>query len=228
MLTEKEINLIEEKLGYKFNNKELLKIAFTHSSVANLLNQKSNERLEFLGDSILNFTTTEFLFNNFQQNEGYLSKAKSYLVSAKYLSIYIKSIGVINYLHCKTFNPTNNENVMGDLFEAILGAIYLDCKDIDYCKKFIIDRLQFNNQTLDTIYDEMQDYKTLLQEYVQGKHFKQLEYKVLEKSGPAHNPEFTIACLIDGEIMGKAKSNNKKTAENLSAKMAYQKMVDKN
>lgn len=228
MLTNKEVEIIESKIGYNFSNKQLLKTSFMHSSRANMLAVESNERLEFLGDSILNFITTEFLYNHFNQAEGYLSKAKAYLVSAKYLSKYIKSIEVINFLHCKTFNPATSENVMGDLFEAILGAIYLDCKDMNICRSFVIERLNFTTQTLQQINDDMQDYKTRLQELVQQNPKDTLEYRVLGKTGPAHMPVFEIGCFINNEQVSYASSSNKKDAENLCAKIAYDKISSKN
>ena len=228
MLLEKEISIIENKLGYEFKDKELVKTAFVHSSMANILNIKSNERLEFLGDSILNFITTEYLYKTFLQDEGHLSKAKAYLVSAKNLSAYIKEVDIINFLHCKTFNPANSENVMCDLFEAILGAIYLDCTDIDVCREFVISRLKYKEQDLTTIYEEMQDFKTALQELVQKNPKDKLEYVVLEKVGPAHDPQFTIKCTINGVELSKAVSHSKKDAENKCAKLAYEQLTSKN
>lgn len=227
MLSQKEILDIENKIGYEFKNKLLLEIAFTHSSVANLINKESNERLEFLGDSILNFLTTEYLYNRFHKQEGFLSKAKAYLVSSKYLSKYIKSLNVINYLHCKTFNPAVSENVMCDLFEAILGAIYLDCNNIDLIRDFIITKLNFDKQDLEHIFDEMQDYKTKLQELIQQNPKDKLEYRVLGKSGPAHQPEFVVGVFVNDQEISVAKANGKKEAENLSAKLAYEILKNK-
>ena len=228
MLNEKEISIIEQKIGYEFQNKELLRTAFVHSSMALIENHESNERLEFLGDSILNFITTEYLYQKFLQDEGHLSKAKAYLVSAKNLSRYIKRVGVINFLHCKTFNPSNSENVMCDLFESILGAIYLDSKNIDICKNYVINKLNYDDEDLTSIYEEMQDYKTRLQEFVQKNPKDKLEYAVVEKNGPAHNPQFTIACLINEQEISRATSHNKKDAENKCAKLALKVLESNN
>lgn len=224
MLSNKEILDIQSKIGYSFKDVNLLKVAFMHSSVANQIGSESNERLEFLGDSILNFVTTEFLYNNFNQSEGFLSKAKAYLVSAKYLSKFIKSINVINYLHCKTFNPSYSQNVMGDLFEAILGAIYMDCLDINVCKKYVIEKLNFNEQTLQHIYDEMEDFKSKLQELIQKNPKSKLEYKLLSKTGLAHCPNFEVGLFINDELFYKSIASNKKIAENECAKYAYLKL----
>lgn len=227
MITQTEINAIEEKIGYKFKNKELIKTAFVHSSMVSSFNHISNERLEFLGDSVLNFITTEYLYQTFASDEGHLSKAKAYLVSAKNLSHYIKNVGIIKYLHCKTFNPSNSENVMCDLFESILGAIYLDSNDIGICRNFVIDRLSYKQQNLSTIYEEMQDYKTMLQELVQQNIKNKLDYEVVNKNGPAHDPEFTMVCKINDEVVSTATSHSKKDAENKCAKIAYEKLTNK-
>ena len=228
MLTNNEINDIQNKIGYKFNNLDLLNTAFTHSSVANSTGNVSNERLEFLGDSILNFVTTEFLYNNYGENEGLLSKAKAYLVSAKYLSLYIKKINVINYLHCKTFNPSSSENVMGDLFEAILGAIYEDCLDVNVCKQFVFSSLNCTKETLERINEDMFDYKTKLQELVQENPKNTLKYVVLGKTGLAHKPEYEVAIFVNNEEIARAKSVGKKEAEVKCAKLAFNVLSNKN
>ncbi len=228
MLNEKEILVIQEKIGYTFKDKELLNTAFVHSSMASFINHESNERLEFLGDSILNFITTEYLYQNFLQDEGHLSKAKAYLVSAKNLSKFIKNTGVIKFLHSKTFNPSTSENVMCDLFESILGAIYLDSKSIDTCKTYVIENLKYKDEDLNKIYEEMQDFKTKLQEMVQKNPKDKLEYVVAMKNGPAHDPQFTMVCMINGEEISKATSHSKKDAENKCAKLALEVLSNKN
>ena len=122
MLNEKQIVQIQQIINYEFKNKELLKTAFTHSSFAYTHNLKSNERLEFLGDSVLNICTTKFLFDNFDFDEGVSSKIRAYLVSSEYVCEYIKSKDLEKFLLCDNFNPANSTNVMGDLFEAIVGG----------------------------------------------------------------------------------------------------------
>lgn len=228
MLTEKEISIVENKINYVFKEKKLIQTAFVHSSMINVNNNESNERLEFLGDSILNFITTEYLYKNFMQDEGHLSKAKAYLVSSKNLSRFIKDSGLIKFLHSKTFNPANSENVMCDLFESILGAIYLDSDDIAVCKNFVISKLNYNQENLTKINEEMQDYKTKLQELVQKNPKDKLEYVVVEKTGPAHDPKFTIVCTINGEKISKATSHSKKDAENKCARLALEVLNNKN
>ena len=220
-MEEIKIKEIEEILGYKFKDENLLKTAFTHSSFANIHNLQSNERLEFLGDSVLNFCTTKYLYQNFDFNEGDSSKIRAFVVSSENVSDYIKQNKLIDFLSCHNFNPNNSTNVMGDLYESIVGAMLLD-SNFETCDKFIHKSLKFSKQLFDTKHLQTRDYKTELQEYVQGQENMKLEYILLEKTGPAHLPEFTIAVEIDGKRYATSTAKSKKEAENMVAQKALE------
>ena len=182
---------------------------------------QSNERLEFLGDSVLNFCTTKYLYQNFEFTEGDSSKIRAFVVSSEYVSEYIKNNKLIDYLSCHNFNPKNSTNVMGDLYEAIIGAMFLD-SNFDTCEKFIEKSLKFSKELFNQIHLQTKDYKTELQEYVQGQEKMTLEYILIDKTGPAHLPEFTMAVEIDGKQYAKATAKSKKEAENLVAQKALE------
>jgi len=214
-----DIEKISSILGYTFKNENLLQTAFTHSSFANTHGLQSNERLEFLGDSVLNFCTTQFLFNNFTFDEGSLSKTRAYLVSSEYVSKYIQKNNLIEFLQCHNFNPQKSTNVMGDLYEAIVGAMLLD-SNLEQCKKFIYSSLNYSNNLVVEFQAKVRDYKTELQEFLQESGSLNLTYKLLNKTGPAHLPEFTMAVEIDGKVYEPATAKSKKEAENLAAQNA--------
>ena len=221
MLSKEQIEIIEQKLGYKWKNKEYLQTAFTHSSFAYSHNLTSNERLEFLGDSILNFCTTKYLFDNYDFAEGVCSKIRAYLVSSEYVSKYIFENQLEKYLLCDNFNPEKSTNVMGDLFESIVGAMFLD-SNLEQCKKFVFESLKYSKKLIDSILNITRDYKTELQEYLQKTTGNTLEYVVISKTGPAHNPEFKIAAVVNGKKLATATGSSKKEAENLVAKQALE------
>ena len=216
---ETNIKAIENIIEYKFKNENLLKTAFTHSSFANIHNLQSNERLEFLGDSVLNFCTTKYLYQNLDFSEGDSSKIRAFVVSSENVSEYIKNNKLIDYLSCHNFNPKNSTNVMGDLYESIIGAMFLD-SNFDTCEKFIEKSLKFSKELFNQIHLQTKDYKTELQEYVQAQENTKLEYVLLDKTGPAHLPEFTMAVEIDGKVYEPATAKSKKEAENLAAQNA--------
>ena len=222
MLNQNQIDFIQQKIGYCFKNAKYLQTAFTHSSYAYYHKFENNERLEFLGDSVLNFCTTMFLYDNFALSEGESSKIRAYLVSSENVSKFILHNKLQEFLLCDHFNPNNSTNVMGDLFEAIVGAIFKD-GGLDCCKKFIYNNLNYSVNLINQIIKNKKDYKTELQEFVQADGGK-LEYKLLAKTGPAHNPEFLVEVLIDGISYAKSMAHSKKEAENMCAKVALEQL----
>ena len=222
MLTNKDIEIIEQKIGYQFKDKNLLQTAFTHSSFAFSHKLQSNERLEFLGDSVLNFCTTMFLYDNFFLDEGVSSKIRAILVSSENVSQFVFENDLEDFLLCDNFNPKNSINVMGDLYEAIVGAIFKD-SGLDACKKFIYSSLNYSTDLIKQIIKNKKDYKTELQEFVQANGGK-LEYNLLSKTGPAHNPEFLVEVVIDGVTHASAMAHSKKEAENVCAKLTLEKL----
>lgn len=222
MLNSGQVELIQQKIGYTFKNAAYLQTAFTHSSFAYTHKADSNERLEFLGDSVLNFCTTLFLYDNFSFSEGESSKIRAYLVSSDNVSKFILNNKLQDFLLCDHFNPQNSTNVMGDLFEAIVGAIFLD-GGLDCAKKFIYSNLKYSVKLVNQIVKDKKDYKTELQEFVQADGGK-LEYKLISKTGPAHQPEFLVEVCIDGKSYAKSMAHSKKEAENMCAKVALEKL----
>ncbi len=221
MLSAENIQTIENKIGYSFSNKEFLQVAFTHSSYAYAHSLISNERYEFLGDSVLNFCTTKYLFDNFDFDEGVSSKIRAYLVSSEYVSDFIKDNQLEKFLLCCNFNPEKSTNVMGDLYESIVGAMFLD-SNLETCKKFIYSSLKYSKELVETVHTKTRDYKSELQEYLQQFDDKEFEYVQLSKTGPAHAPIFKIAIKINEKTYGIAEGTSKKEAENLSAKITLE------
>lgn len=213
---------LEHKLNYYFNDRSLLKNALLHKSFGNE-NRKykniNNERLELLGDAVLGLIIAEYLYKYKKANEGTLARIKSMVVSEPVLAKISRNLKVGEYLMMskgeEMTGGRNRDSILGDAFEAILGAIYLDA-GFEEAKNFVLNHME---KYIDHIEEneEIIDYKTLLQEYVQ-KHFKIFpEYQVIGESGPDHLKEFEISVRV-GEHLGIAKARNKKKAEQLSAK----------
>ena len=219
MKSNSDLAYIQSKIGYTFKNDNLLINAFTHSSYANENKLQSNETLEFFGDSILSFVVSKRLFNNLQIDEGQLSKYRAKIVCSDNLSDAIKNMEIQDYILVgkSLQNGLGISNaIIGDLFEAIVAAIYLD-GGLAYAEKFICDNLNFDVMT-------NLDYKTKLQELVQAELKLPIVYKEIEKIGPAHNPIFTICLFIGEKEICTAQANNKHTAESECAKIAIEKL----
>ncbi len=214
---------LEHSLGYYFNDKNLLKIALLHKSFGNE-NRKykkvNNERLEFLGDTVLGLVIAEYLFmNNKDASEGTLAKMKAMIVSEPILAKISRKLKIGEYLLLskgeEMTGGRDRDSILGDVFEAILGAIYID-SNFKEAKEYALNHMK---EYIDHIEEDedILDYKTILQEYVQ-KEFKEVpEYKVIEESGPDHMKKFKIRVKIR-EFSGIGTAGNKKKAEQLSAK----------
>lgn len=213
---------LEDKIGYKFNNQKLLKIALTHSSYANESGGKleSYERLEFLGDSILGMVTSEYIFKNYPQYpEGSLTKLRASLVCEKQLHLFSTELGISNFIkvskgeqHC---GGKHRPSIMADIFEAICAAIYLDAGMNEASKfilRFIIPALK--NPMLPDIHD----YKTDLQEVVQKNPEETIEYVLVKETGPDHDKRFTVEAKINNNVVGKGTGKSKKEAEQHAAR----------
>lgn len=212
-----EIEKIEQTIGYTFKNKNYLKVAFTHSSYGHLNNVEYNERQEFLGDSLLNLITTTFLYANTSYSEGEMSKIRAYLVSCENLSEVVSQLGLINFLKVSSFNPKQSKNAMGDLFEALIGGIYLD-SDYKTAETFVLNKLQYSKELINKVYSNFSDYKTKLQEIVQQNPNNNFKYVLVEKMGPAHKPTFKVAAILNGETLVEKIGKSKKDTENECAK----------
>ncbi|MDH5662750.1 MAG: ribonuclease III [Elusimicrobiota bacterium] len=214
---------LEEKLKVNFRNKKLLRQALTHKSYAHMAGTKEdNERLEFLGDSVLNLVISEHLYHRYPAyDEGKLTKLKSSLVNRKSLLHWAKKLSLGDYLLIseeeETAGGRQRASLLSNGLEALIGAIYQD-QDWDKTKKFIlgqISRLRGIRKV---------DYKSRLQELIQKRYRILPEYKVKTESGPAHKKFFEIEVKVKSKIFGRGTGWSKKTAEQEAAKKALQKI----
>ncbi len=214
----------EEKLHYHFKDSRYLKTALTHSSYANenRLPEKSNERLEFLGDSILGLVVADYLFRNFPDiPEGELTKKRAALVCEKACCGFSRQIGVGKYLLLshgeQNSGGRTRSSILADAFESITAAIYLDGgmgEARSFVLRFVLPLLK------DSKPKTFKDYKTLLQEIVQKNPEEQLEYLLTGESGPDHDKHFTVEVRLDNNIVGKGGGRSKKEAEQQAAREA--------
>ncbi|MBQ7373945.1 MAG: ribonuclease III [Clostridia bacterium] len=220
----------EEKLGYSFKDKTLLRLCFTHSSYAHEHGGvKNNERLEYFGDSILGFITAEYLMNKFPKaDEGLLTEYKQQLVSSEPLSRAIDKSGLGEFLMFgegeRRNSPEHHRSAMENLFEAIVAGIYLD-GGLEESKKFI-KKFLFNVIPLSIRQKQVKtegvavDHKGRLQDFVQKNKLGTLLYKVKERKGPDHEPTFTMAVTLDDKEIACAVGRKKSDAEKLAAQKA--------
>lgn len=210
-----EADKIEKILNYKFKDKNLLKTAFTHSSYANDNNIQSNQRLEFLGDSVLNFIVADFLYQNFDVEEGKMSKWRSKIVNCDSLSNVISKLKLEKYiiLGKSIGNTTLSKSVLEDLFESIVGAIYLD-GGLTKTKNFIKKCIDLN----EAVEKKDTDYKTKLQEIVQKVKGSNLVYFTYEI--PRQPGYFCAELYINDIFVARTTSTSKKQAQIECAKLA--------
>ncbi len=219
---------LEECLDYKFNNKNLIIEALTHKSYKK---PYSNERLEFLGDAVLNLIVGEYLYNKFpNSNEGELSKMRASLVNEQGFTKLAIQIDLGDYIFLSNAEDRNKgrekPSILSDAFEAIMGAIYME-SGLQTVKTIILRLLEsgYDQINLDNLFS---DYKTALQEVTQAKFASIPEYKIEGATGPDHKKEFEISIWIDGKCYGCAKGNSKKVAQQAVAKIALDKIKDEN
>lgn len=220
------LDAIEKRLGYNFNNQSLLEEAFTHSSFFLDRKQKQscdNERLEFLGDSVLNLIVTSHLYSTCRDvKEGVMTQLKEQIVDASSLREYTEKLGIAEFaLMGKGEGKTlDQSSITADLFEAILGAIYLD-------GGFSAARLFFMNHFEEIMSQKItspkRNWKKELQERVQKEHQQLPEYEIKEEKGPPHKRTFLIHVKVLGKIVGLGEGSSKKEAEMQAAKNAIEK-----
>ncbi len=216
-----EIAKIEEIIEYKFRDKSLLEIAFTHSSYANINHTKSNERLEFLGDTVLSTIISEKIYFDMDYNEGQLSKLRSNIVSMRPLALLIESLGLIDFLqYSGSSNRANiTDNMKADLMESIIAAIYID-GGLEEAKKFVKKKF-FPIITEMEKLKVLEDSKSYLQEQLKNESIKY----TTTKTGSDHNPTFTATVIINGVAMGRGVGSSKRQAEKLAASEAIKKLT---
>ncbi|NLK63260.1 MAG: ribonuclease III [Fusobacteria bacterium] len=217
---------IEKKINYTFKNKKLLQNSLIHRSYGNEnweYKHINNERLELLGDAVLDLIVTEYLYLNYSKStEGELAKLKSMIVSEPVLTEIADELNIGNYMYLskgeEITGGRKRESILGDAFEALLGAIYLD-SNFEATKKIALKFLTYRIKHIDEN-EKLIDYKTILQEYSQKEYKKIPKYDVLEEIGPDHNKIFKIGVKIKNGIVGEGIGKNKKAAEQLAARKA--------
>ena len=222
----KELSLFEKHAGIRFRRLDLLNLAFCHRSFSNESQDSigNNEKLEFLGDSVLGLVVAEYLYTQLSdKNEGDLAKIKSFVVSEQSLSSLAKLIHVDQYLLIgkgeENSGGRDKKALLADAFEAIIGALFLD-GGFKSAKKFI---LRYLIPEIEKVLQDKhrKDYKTLLQEFVQ-KNFKSYpKYQVLKKTGPDHAKVFWMEVVVQDKVYGPGTGRNKKEAEQQAAKLAW-------
>lgn len=226
----RELLLFEKSAGIRFRRLDLLNLAFCHRSYANEspVPVDNNERLEFLGDSVLGLTVSEYLFRTFSDTmvEGDFARIKSFVVSEDSLSEIARTIKIDNFIlvgRGEEFSGGREKKaLLADCMEAVIGAYYLD-SGLDASQKFILQYL------VPEIYKVIQnkhkkDYKTLLQEYVQKRFRTYPKYEVVDKTGPDHNKVFWVNVMINKKSYGPGSGKNKKEAEQDAAGIAFKQL----
>ena len=227
-----DIEALEAKIGYSFSDRSFLTEALTHSSYANELKAKKqtmqcNERLEFLGDSVLSVVVSEYLFDRFATlPEGDLTQTRAMLVQSASLASYSREIGLGDYLYLGHGEEKNNgrerQSTLENAFEALVAAIYLDAGEdkgfeavrgfvLPIIKRFLAD----NSEKAKRI-----DAKTELQQLIQQAEGDFLEYIVVGESGPDHKKEFEVVARLNSNVIGRGKGRSKREAEQNAAKEA--------
>lgn len=217
---EKKLQELEDIIGYSFKNKDLLKLAMTHSSYANEHNNsklENNERLEFLGDAVLELTVSSFLYNEYKNvNEGELTKTRASMVCEPTLFLCAQDIKLSDYILLgkgeEATGGRKRPSIVSDAMEALIGAIYLD-SGIDSAKEFITKFILKDIESKKLFYDS----KTILQEITQGKHMDDISYELISEEGPDHNKIFNVALKIGDKIVEKGCGKTKKAAEQEAA-----------
>ena len=209
---------IFKKFNIIINNTDLLKVALTHTSYSNEHNVESYERLEYLGDAVLEIVCSDYLYKNTNYPEGEMSRLRSLYVCENALYEYSKEINLKDYIYLGNGMIEANKTIIADVFEAVIAVIYLE-KGLDVVKQLFNDLIVPYIKHHD---DFLKDYKSLLQESVQTVK-KSVTYKLVDESGPAHHKEFKVEVIIDDLVYGVGIGNSKKEAEQNAAKEAYQK-----
>ena len=228
-----EIEKAKKYLGIDFSDEDLLKKSLTHSSFAHEIGTGEGdiyERLEFLGDAVLSFVITDFIFHRFPKlAEGDMAKLRANLVNSQVLADLAQQIGLGECIFlgkgAELSGGRERTSILGDCFEAVLGAIYLD-QGIEIAKKFILER--FRDLIFEAAGSErLSDDKTALQEYAVGKFGSMPDYAIVREEGPVHNRVFYAEVSISRKVRGRGQGPSKKKAELAAAKEALAALMGK-
>ena len=212
-----------ETFNIKIRDKKLLLTALTHSSYSNEHDCENYERLEFLGDAVLETISSEYFFKHYNLKEGEMTKLRARYVCEKALCEYAKKVGYIPYIRVGNGQAHNlNETIIADVFEAILAVVFLEF-GYDTAKKYVLDII---SPFIEQGTDFYSDYKSLIQEFMQTSK-KSIEYKLVKEEGPSHDKTYVVELLVDGMLYGTGTGKNKKEAEQNAAYEAYKKSVRK-
>ena len=222
-----ELKELEKNIGYIFKNEGLLRNALTHTSYAYEKHIQSNEKLEFLGDSILEFISSKYLYNNFPNlTEGEMTKVRATIVCEESLYKIAKKHNFSDFLFLGKSEITSHQEVrpaiMADSVEAVIAAIYFD-GGLQEAERFIIDNLQDEAKTASQNVGQ-KDYKTVLQEKLQIHGEVHIEYRIIKEEGPDHDKNFTASVSCDGKELAIGEGKNKKSAEMEAARKALENM----
>lgn len=222
-----DVTACEEKIGYTFKDKALLRKCFTHSSYANEHKEESNELLEFFGDAIIEFVVTEHLFKNAYGDEGALTEKRKALVSKEPLLKAVNEAGLSEYVllgNGAVKTAKKDEKLFSSLYEAIVAGIYLDGGIVPakaFIKRTVINDYENNIKSKEKEKKKGgSDAKSKFQEYVQKNKLGSISYETLSKSGPEHLPEFRAAALLNGRRVAEGKGKSKQAAESQAAEKA--------
>ena len=222
----KKIENLEKSIGYEFKNKNLLKNALTHTSYAYENNVQSNERLEYLGDSILEFISSKYLFENFQHlSEGEMTKVRAYAVCEESLYNIAVKHNFSDFLYLgksEKMSHSIKKALVADSVEAVIAAIYLD-GGLEPAEKFILENIispiEYASKNIG-----MKDFKTVLQEELQKNGEVIIKYNLLKEEGPDHEKVFTVDVECDGKQLAIGTGKSKKKAEMEAAEKALKKL----
>lgn len=225
-----DIDGCEEKIGYTFKDKMLLRKCFTHASYAHEHGGENNELLEFFGDSIMEFVVTEFLYKNAYGDEGKLTHKRAEMVSKDPLLKIVKKLDIGQYVllgHGQEKSKSQDEKLYSSIYEALVAGIYLD-GGMTAVKKFIKDTLIADfierEERLKKNVKNVNEQKNKFQEYVQKNKLGSIGYETLWKKGPDHLPEFRVAALLNGTRIAEGEGRSKKAAENAAAEVALKRI----
>lgn len=208
--------IFENNIGYIFKDKNLLKTALTHTSYAYENKIESYERLEYLGDSILEFVSSKYLFENYKNlSEGEMTKVRAYAVCEDSLYKIALKHNFSDFLYLgksEKATHTNKKAILADSVEAVIAAMYLDSQDINIVQTFILEnikeQIEFASHNVG-----VKDYKTVLQEKLQIHGEVQIKYNIINESGPDHDKTFTAEVECDGKKLASGTGRSKKAAE---------------
>ncbi len=221
-----ELQVLENNINYKFKNKELLKNALTHTSYAFERNTASNEKLEFLGDSILEFISSKYLYKNFPNlSEGELTKVRATIVCEESLYKIAKKHNFDKFIFLGRSETAVHKEVrkaiMADSVEAVIAAIYFD-SNLEEAERFIVENLK-EEALIASKNVGQKDYKTVLQEKLQANGEVHIKYEIIKEEGPDHNKKFTAKVSCNGKALATGEGKTKKAAEMEAARKAMNK-----